>query len=400
MKNSIVTKGVWASSVLTAFFIDIACITVYLFPSDDGVTRTGGVLTLMYISSVLLLAVFSVINQSFTLKRSVFFIVSIILAFYIYSINVYPEPFTNPAFFYLFTVISFIIPSITTINIKVFLRALMLFSVPAMARIGLIFHPLAVNNATLSMGYSYSFLTPVVGAIVYFVYYFKYDKGLSKVFYGAVIVCNLILAYYLAVYGSRGPVVSILFLFLLPSLINIDQGSIGVTVKKKKLFMFSILFVLVMLFFVPILSLLQVQLHNIGMDFNFINKFLERSSEGDISSNRGLLFDLALRGFWEKPFFGNGFDQFVNNTIWPYPHNFITQILYDGGLFLFCVLIIPVIRSLKEWSHSCCFDEYILIITLLFASVPGCLFSGDLWQSCTLWVFFGACLNYSSLLKR
>lgn len=400
MENSIVSRGILFSSVITAFFLDIACIAVYLFPSNDGVTRTGGVLTLMYFFSILFLLVLSVINRSFKLKRNVFLIVSIIIAFYIYSKSVYPAPFTNPAFFYLFTIVSFIIPSITTINVKIFLRAMMLFSVPAIARIGLIFHPLAANDATLSMGYSYSFLTPIVGAIVYFVYYFKYDRGFSKFIFGVAIVCNLILAYFIVVYGSRGPVVSLLTLFLLPTLLNLDQNGNGIAVKKKKLLLFCALFVVIMLFFVPILSFLQVQLHNFGLDYNFIDKFIERDYEGDISSNRGLLLDLAFRGFLERPFFGNGFDQFVNNTVWPYPHNFITQILYDGGLFLFCIILVPVFLSLRDWRLNCTFNEFLIITTLLFASVPGCLFSGDLWQSCSLWVFFGACLNFTTFANK
>jgi hypothetical protein len=145
-----------------------------------------------------------------------------------------------------------------------------------------------------------------------------------------------------------------------------------------------------MAFFVPLLSLIEGELSKNGIEIEAISKMIRLQDEdGDLSNGRNYLNTLTWDGILASPLLGNGLDQFDNN--YPgesYPHNFLLQILYDGGIWLFLILSPIFIRSIK-FLRSRTYNEYAMYMTLFFASVPGALFSQDLWAIPILWMFFG-----------
>jgi O-antigen ligase len=124
------------------------------------------------------------------------------------------------------------------------------------------------------------------------------------------------------------------------------------------------------------------------------------NNENDVTSGRDVIFKLTTLAISQNPLLGYGIDQFENNTGIVYPHNFILQLLYDGGLVLTFLVIFPVIRGIVKLFKTCSYNEFIVFVALFFASVPGGLLSGDLWTMVTLWVFFGAVFSKQFVYHR
>ena len=398
------TTGTKISSVLLGVFMNLACIAVYLFPTAGGGTDTNGILGILYIAVVFAIGVSAVFNRTFSLRNiggSTLIPILGVLAFYYYSLSVYPAPRTPFNHFIVFTIVALLLPSIVKVNTRWVLLSVMYTTVPALLQISTIFFASAFSYTSddiLSQGYSYAFLTPVVCTIVYIKYFFKYDTGRVRQMTRLAIIINLLFSYFLIKMGSRGPVLALISLIALPYIFKVTTDMYGISIKKRNAFLFIIALVIISTYFVQILFLIQNILAEMGVSLHFIDKFLIRNDAGDMSSERGDIFMMAMEGFYKHPWFGNGFDQFMNNTGRGYPHNFVTQTLYDGGIYLFSITILPVLINMRKWFHNCNYSQYIIILTLFFASVPGALFSNDMWEIGNLWLFFGACLNYKNFI--
>ena len=86
----------------------------------------------------------------------------------------------------------------------------------------------------------------------------------------------------------------------------------------------------------------------------------------------------------------------MNNLGFVYPHNFLLQLLYDGGILLTIPVIYLVVGGILNWYKFCSEDEFTVISALLLMSVPGALFSGNLWENNRLWLSFAALIVFSA----
>lgn len=129
-----------------------------------------------------------------------------------------------------------------------------------------------------------------------------------------------------------------------------------------------------------------------GLNFHFIDKTLNLSTEGDLSNGRTGIYPLVFQEFLNRPIFGHGFDVFNETGLYEYPHNFLLQIIYDGGIVMILVMLVPTISRMLASFKQDNRNQLILLIFLLFISVPGASFSGDLWQLKNLWLLIGMLL--------
>ena len=398
-----VSAGVKTMSILMGIFMNLSCIGVYLFPSAEGGLDTSGMLGIMYLAVVGAIFVTAIYNKTFSIvkiNRIIWVPIIGILLFYYYSITHLPEPRTPFNHFIVFTIVALLIPTIIRINTRLTLLTVMVSTIPALLQLQVIFFSTLItvtSDDILSQGYSYAFLTPVVCAIIYLLYYYKNDSSKTKTWITIIVLINLLFSFFLITRGSRGPIAALVMLVAFPYVLKADYDMNGIKVNLKKFIILALVIYIVSTNFIQILTLIQSIFSGIGLSFHFVDKFLIRNELGDITSERDGILEMAMNGFYAKPFFGNGFDQFMNNTGRGYPHNFIAQILYDGGLYLFTITLLPVLFYLRRWFKSCNYNEYIIIVVLLFSSVPGALVSFDMWEVGNLWLFMGACLNYEKL---
>lgn len=392
-------------SLLIAFFCDIKAINVYLtlgIGGDDD--SQGGPMAMLYLLSVLGIYVFGLTRKEHTLLKTpkqALFILIWVVVFYLFTYLFIAPPYTSLLFFGVFTLASFLMPFVAKIDARVFLKGIMLFSVPAVFREREIFSFVNIYSDTLSMGLSYSFLTPVIASFVYIFIYFKEEQTWQKILTMILFAVNLFYAYQLFSYGSRGPVFAMLATVAFMTIFRPEKTQIGVHVRKGRLVVTVMGGVFAFFAFLSLLSGLQEFVGNYGLSFNFADKFIRMEQSGDITNGREFLYGLAMDDILSSPIFGMGLDQFANHhgAIGAYPHNFLLQILYDGGILFLLVLAVPLWKGLKQLWYTCSQGEFAVFAALLFSSVPRAMFSGDLWQNGPLWMLFGAILCRTFVYK-
>ena len=202
----------------------------------------------------------------------------------------------------------------------------------------------------------------------------------------------------MTMFGSRGPILCVLLLILSFFIIQIDDKG-KIAMRKGRTSIILICLVLITLSFTAILQTLKDFFATFDISLNVVDKFLRLSESGDMTNGREVISSKSWEGISNSPLLGNGTSQFLNNTGMVYPHNFILQLLYDGGIILTSFVIVPIARMLIFKIKTVSESEFICLLFMFFASVPCSLFSGDLWNAGTLWMFFGFVLAKNSIVK-
>ena len=379
------------ASFLVAFFVDVKCINYILMAiTSSDIEEEGGFLMPLYIAVFVILIVVSALqkNNMFKMNKYMFFLILYILAWYQYTNAVIGAPRIRFLTLCLFTVVAFMTPSMVRINPKTFIKSVML-----LPSIGILYSSrlfTITNNAyeTLFMPICYSFLVPVLATIIYLKNYYKEEKLSWKILGMISVLINAFYGYQILSFGPRGPFLCIVSLLLFYILFKKREG-LGVKIQENKTFLVVILAIYVSAFLLETLTSLNSLLNFLGVDSTVLTKSIGMMAEGDITNGRNYISGIAVKGILDNPIFGNGFDQFEKNTGIAYPHNFVLQVLYDGGLLFFLILLVPVLHILYVKMKTCNVNEYILIPFFFFISVPGALLSSDMWFVERLWIFFG-----------
>lgn len=405
MNNQRVTKYIVPSqivllSLLVALFVDIKPINMILVSGSSAVSEESGFMASLYpIIFILLVSCsffYKKIKWHFTFQT--IFLVIYLLLFYKYTQFFIGPPRTRFPLLVAFVLCAIIIPCIVNVDAKWFLRGLMFFPSFAIFRLNRVFSPVKGWTDAISMDTSYAFLIPIIATILYVKFYIKRDQRIKRIMWVLCLI-NAIYFFQLFQYGSRGPLLSIFLLLLFIFTIRKKENAPGISVSKGKLgSIFIILLVLLssyLLFFQIFIDLFSL----IGIESHALDKILILGEAGDVSNGRTYLNTLTINGIMEHPIFGYGFDRYHANTNMLYPHNFILQILYDGGIVYFIFILTPVVIGLIRRLRKCTYDDFIVITFLMFSSVPGALFSNNLYTSSILWLFFGCTLSNSFVYK-
>lgn len=378
-------------SFLVATFLDIKTINAYLTKGAEE----GGYMAILYllaIGGVLLLLLFK--NNVKTLPSVSLFIPVFLCVSYLFTTVVYGPPRVSLVFFGVFTIASFLIPFVVEVNVRYTLKLMMALSAPAILWLNQIFAFQAFYMDTISMGLCYAFLTPIVASIVYMFCFFRSESFIQKIISICLFIINIVFLLYLFLYGSRGPILAAFSLFIVLLVIRVPVGGVGITYSKKRIRLCIVAAIIIIGMGFSIFYSLSDFFTSKGINVYFIEKMIISEDAGDVSNGRTQLYEWAFSDFCQSPFWGRGVDRFsANHQVESYPHNFILQILSDGGLLLFFILFVPMIKRIRYLIKSCNVDRFAILITLFFASVPGAMFSGDLWESCNLWFLFGALLS-------
>ena len=389
------------ASIAVAFFVDIKCIN-YILKAMFNFEEEGGFMPILYLSVIIVLLFVSLLQYKYLMKTNkyVIFILLYILAWYQFTTNVIGVPRVPFQFLCVFTLAAFLTPSIVQIDPKIFTKCVMLLPLVGVFYSKTIFSIQDSVSNTLSLQVSYAFLVPVIATIIYTKFYYRQENYIEKAIGLFAVSVNLIYAYQMLSYGSRGPFLCIISLLLYFIVVKKCSGN-GVKLQKNKTLLVLIVGVFVSIFFIETLTFVSSTLHTLGLNFNVIDKSLQKFAEiGNISNGRDIIAGITIKGILEKPLFGYGMDQFENNTGIVYPHNFVLQILYDGGMFFFILFLVPIIYKLYKRIKVCNENEYFLIPFFFFISVPGALLSTDLWYNERLWIFFGVVFASNFISKN
>lgn len=131
--------------------------------------------------------------------------------------------------------------------------------------------------------------------------------------------------------GSRGPVVALVACLILYALAK----------RRYQLLLYLLLFFVLLVAFFPLLNDLFLSYDNTSLERLYDSLFHQENLGSDVTSQRTVLFDLALPLFYDNPILGYSF--LLNGS---YVHNFILEsflalgLLGGGIFFLFSIIII------------------------------------------------------------
>lgn len=253
----------------------------------------------------------------------------------------------------------------------------------------------------ISMGVSYAFLVPIACAILYMFIYRKNDTMKSRIIYSILCVFNIVYFFQVLTYGSRGPAMSVIIMIITLLLFQYNEETDKLECKGIWLLVFILAGLFVILFYgSSIFPVLNEITQKFGINIRILSKSSVLLQSNNILNNRLGLYTKAIEEFAKEPFWGHGFDMWDANTGLVYPHNLFLQFMYDGGLLLLALIVIPLVLCSKRILLNGNRDEIVCWLFLFMVSVPGAMFSGDIWQKYTFWVFIAYCIAYSKRIRR
>ena len=257
----------------------------------------------------------------------------------------------------------------------------------------------SLNQA--NMGTLYAVLIWVIAGLCHFIYYRDTWRKLCYVFY----IPSVVGLYSIIQFANRGAALS-LITFILLVLFNQNKKDKNLTqraLQKKRV----AIILAVILGYVVILNFNSL----FTLMYDFLNKILDTMPSffvkmnkmialNDISNGRIPVYEAAITGIKNNPLLGNGIESFPAYTAYSYPHNFILQLIYEGGVF-FCVipLITIVWLCYKLLFSQIRNKDYIAFLILLFVQViPRFLVSATIWKDKCFWLLiFYVFVNYREI---
>ena len=323
-------------------------------------------------------------------RKFILYAALILLAYMLTVIFCEEETNLTAIDFLVFCLIPFIFGGILKFNCRTVLRWSMyavLLAFPVFSEV------FAKGNEGLSydavsMGSSYALLPVVGAALVHFMLFRKESTFLDKIVYGL----NLIFLTSFIQMSYRGSLLCVAVIFVACLWYNITKEGIN----RKKLFammFFSLTLMFMFIFSDAILNsvLNFLDANNIRIAFIDKNMYLASVGDGGLAHGRFEIWGEAWNGFLESPVYGHGLTTFLYHTGITFPHNFVLQFLYDGGLILALPLFYLIIKGIKNGikERNTNKDQMAFIIFAGGIAFTRGLVSAETWRIILLWLIMG-----------
>lgn len=389
-----------AHTLSVALFSDIRCVNWALV---YGGFVPEGTMNILYpiVIGMISLTTFLLPGKSHRSGNGyAFFVITFIFAYYFITTVIWGPPRISLAMFMALSIFAFLIPLICKVDSRYFIKGIMFYPFFAVFRLDSVFPMVTEWQNFMDMDASYSFLVPVIANIVYLRFFFVREGMPQKILTIILSICNLLFCFKIMVHGSRGVVLSIFLLLVFLFIVQVKPSNHGVKILKGRLRSVTIVLLLIAASYITVFSYIDKYLEsNTGVSFYAIEKIARMGAEGDLDNGRNRISNIAIKGFLDQPILGHGIDRFETVTGGNYPHNFVLEVLFDGGLVLFFILLLPFFVSVIKILRKCSKEEFAIFCTLFFASVPGALFSQDLYCMPVLWMTFGFCLSHGFVVQ-
>lgn len=397
MRNCCVERKDKIQSVLISLYISIPLLNQIL----RSIFQNAYFMSLIYMTvSVLVVGiiVFVVVyEKKLFISRDFFIVFTVVIVYSIFSVPS-EKSSMNIASVFFYVLLPMMAGAMINIRSDIVLKTILILSSFSMLFIDKFF--VVDSNGYITMGMSYIFMTPIIAASIYLYLFYKNDISKSKKLFFLFSLLQVIYFLKLFQYGSRGPLISIIlcWLFMLVVKYNIQEKNIYLS-KSKIGFMFVGLIIVINQFY-NILVFINLQLSKHGISAQIIEKTIRLMAQNNVFNSRDNIYTSAFSHFWDHPVFGHGLSTFSTYTNINYPHNFLIQFLFDGGVFLFLLLLFVILKNIIFWYKGCTANAFCLFIFLFFISVPGALVSGDIWENERFWLFIGCLISMNYYFKK
>ncbi len=374
-------------SILIALFINVPAVNIVIASIIPSLSN--GVMTILYL---VLICLFLFDYFLHYIKRSriesinsVMVVFTIIIAYVLTWIKIGNQLSLSNLIIYVF--LPLLIISQMDINGELVVKFCVLIPVIGVPFFQKVFQQ---TNNSISMGLSYAFLPAVVFAISYLLTCDRKNKLMT-------IAALVDLIYFLLIflYGSRGVVLSgciaVFIMWLIRKKLNHESDPNF----DLKIVCVSVVTIIIVIFRWQIVYFLYDFFSGNGITVEFFDKIIRLQKLGGVDNGRSDINKVFLAEFVKKPLFGHGIKSFAYYTGIIYPHNFLYQMLFDIGIIGTLIIIVPILTSaMKIFKRIGNYENSTVLIALICASVPGALFSGDLWLNPLLWLTFSLILRW------
>lgn len=328
---------------------------------------------------------FSIMKVSKIKARVIIFIFSI-TAFYLVSYLYYSGTIDIAIQDFLFYFVLSVL-----VMIKPAPNERLLFYIMMIGALGIFFIDLSpVHISTyliISMGMSYALLPIVLATLLHFTYYRSMKSKLTMILY----IINAFYFIILIRYAVRGAIISLLSCILL--LYAIRFSSDGMKQKKQSFFYYLTIISVFILAIVFLLNTYEIVysinkfLTERGINIAFLAKIERLLEIEDILHGRVSIYTEAIKGFLHSPIWGNGIGVFQKSTGYNYPHNFILQLLFDGGVLLAIPVVFIILQGFICAVKSLHIEDgYPTFVLLACTSLPRLMFSSNIWRTQSFWM--------------
>lgn len=352
-------------------------------------SREDGMMNQLYLLGISLLFIYLIFFNCRFYRYSIHFIIiflSITIAYFL-TLSLNCPTSLELKFLIIMTILPLCLPQVVFANAAVVIRLMMVLPAFGILFITKLFN--IVDIPKLPMDFSYSLVLPIVSSIVYLFTIYKDEAPKSRIIMMCFIIINFIYFIFLLLFGSRGPSLCVISVIVFMLCIKINQNTRGIHARWKMLVIMTLCVLSVVVLFEDILYIAQKSLHNMGVESGMLDLMIKYYEMGDLSDGRVDIKERALQAISASPIYGYGLSSSEKYTHDAYPHNFILQLLLDGGIILFILILLPMIFMIVRYFKKGTYLELSLVIVLFFSSVPGALFSLDLWTNARFWIFMG-----------
>lgn len=265
---------------------------------------------------------------------------------------------------------------------------LLLLAVPVFGKLFLKAN-IGLNYDAVSMSTSYDILPISIAGSVYIIYFGKDSKLFDKLLF----ILSIVFVFSLIRMSYRGALLSLAISLLTAFYFRKPSETYK---RRLQIIALGLLLILVIANIEYILEIMSGILQRINVRVAFIDKTLYLLKTDTIGHGRLEIWLLAFRGFLSSPLWGNGMATFQYYTGYPFPHNYLLEFLFDGGVLLFVPLAIIFGYAIKKLIGSAWTgDRYQFAFTMMTGSISLVrgFFSAESWRIILLWLFIGLALN-------
>lgn len=384
------TKGNRQITVNSFTYALVICMNFWAFAFGE-ILGTGG---MMAVSLVIVVCLLVNIFYAQTMKFSMRWLLMVSLLLVYYQLS--PNTNLKRAEFFCYIIIS-CFAALYAVDTEKVLRYVTYFSVLLLVFTTQIFaqlsHQKGIYDAEQGvMGLSYAILPIVIAGLMHFIYYRKKANFLLKICY----VTDVVYAFILFMYANRGVVLTLLVVFVLLYIKKFGSKSS----KRNNIFrVIVVLFITTLIInnYILILEWMNNILLDSDIKLDFVRKTLKIQT--DISNGRNAITEYVVENIFKSPILGHGVSTITYNSngMIPYPHNFILQLFYDGGILLAVPVLFFVIKMVWSalWHENN--DKTIFLIFFCQICLPKMFFSTDMWKNPSFWlVLFNYIQSYTT----
>ncbi len=248
---------------------------------------------------------------------------------------------------------------------------------------------IGLNYDAVSMSTSYDILPITVAGLVHFLYFSKESKIVDKIMH----VVSFIFSLALIRMSYRGALLALVVSLVVAFYFQKKRNSLR---NQVLVITISVMIIVVLFNYQYVLQWVSEILNRFGVRIAFIDKSIYLLTHDTTANGRLDIYEKAFQGFLSSPVWGNGMATFQYYTEYPFPHNFILEFLFDGGLILFLSLMYVFAVSFKRlfkraWEPKR--YRFALILMIGSIAITRGLISAECWRIVLLWLFIGLALN-------